>query len=198
LALASPGFVWAATQLYEMPFQLTPALYLTSKVAASFALIAAGAGALSLIEMLVGPRRIFWVAYAVLAASVLYVSFSMIAGTMGWRFSSALYLPIARTIIISSAIVEYGAISAAAVLLCLRRDIEFWAPAVVGFIGIFFIYTSVDALFFVHRGPEVLLFLKPVIMLVGGAAVWRIGSILNSQVGAERLVSAPALEGSAQ
>src|ERR1700742_1422957 len=59
IAFASPGIVWAVKTLYEIPFLPSPATAITFYVAAFLALLAAGGGALRLIEMMSRPHVAF-------------------------------------------------------------------------------------------------------------------------------------------
>jgi hypothetical protein len=73
IALASPGFVWAVNKLYEMPFLPSPGSAITFYVAAFMALLAAGVGALRLIEMMSRSHTAFRVGYGILAAAALII-----------------------------------------------------------------------------------------------------------------------------
>jgi hypothetical protein len=189
-ALAAPGFVWAANKLYEMPFQLSPASATTFNVAAFMALLAAGAGALRLIEMMSRPRAAFRVGYGILAAAALIVGVGLAARAMGWNFTtSALYVAAARALSISAALVKYGAFIGAAVLISLRRNIEHWAGAAISLISAYLLYKAISPMFLVSilgRGDGLMFWLQPVLMLVGGTAVWRMGSVLRAQAIPER------------
>jgi hypothetical protein len=183
IALASPGIVWAVKTLYEMPFLPSPATAITFYVAAFLALLAAGGGALRLIEVISGPHAAFRVAYGILAAAALLMVVGLVARAMGWSFTtSASYVFTSRTLSYSAAVVKYGAFIGAAMLITLRRDIERWTGIAISLVSAFMLYRALRPLFVVdHFGSgEGLMFLQPAMMLVGGAAVWRMGSLLRS------------------
>ncbi len=185
LALAAPGFVWAANHLYEMPFLPSPGSATVFHVAAFMALLAAGAGALRLMEMMSRPRAAFGVGYGILAAAALLMGAGLVARAMGWTFTnSALYLAAVRALSISAAVVKYGAFIGAAVLISLRRNIEPWAGAAISLISAYLLYKAVSSMFLINipgQGDGLMFWLQPVVMLVGGTAVWRMGSILRAQ-----------------
>ena len=86
-------------------------------------------------------------------------------------------------------LLKYGAFIGAAVLISLRRNIEFWAATVISLISVYFLYQAISAMFFSFipgRGDGLMFWLQPVVVFIGGAAVWRMGSILRRQTGLER------------
>jgi hypothetical protein len=192
IALAAPAFVWAANKLYEMPFLPSRGVAIGFNVAAFFALLVAAVGALRLIEMISRPRAAFRYGYGVLAASALLTVVGLVAYLMGWSFTrSALYITPARVVAVSSMLLKYGAFIGAAVLISLRRNIEVWAAAVISLISVYFLYEAISAMFFPiipGRGDGLLFWSQPVVVLIGGAAVWRMGSILREQTFLERSV----------
>jgi hypothetical protein len=189
IALASPGVVWAVDKLYEIPFHLSPASATTFHAAAFMALLAAGGGALRLIEMMSRPHPAFRVAYGILAAAALMMGVSLIARAMEWSFTaSAFYLSASRSLSFSAALVKYAAFIGAAMLITLRRDIERWTGIAISLISAFMLYGALRPLFVVdHFGSsDGLMFLQPALMLIGGAAVWRMGSLLRTPSVPER------------
>jgi len=192
IALASPALVWAAfTGVHEMTsYGYSPAISLTFGLATRFAHLAAAAGALKLVETLSGPHAAFRIGYWVLAAAALLVGISFLTYAMGLNFTKyALYATTAWAVTIAATLVKYGAVIGAAVLITMRRDIERWTAVVISLIGAYMLYKALWPLFPVPGQPEGLMFwLWPVVMFVGGAAVWRMGSVLRGQVLPEPVV----------
>jgi hypothetical protein len=189
IAFASPGIVWAVKTLYEIPFLPSPATAITFYVAAFLALLAAGGGALRLIEMMSRPHVAFRFAYGMLAAAALVMAVSLLARAMGWNFTtSASYIFTCRSLSYSAAVVKYGAFIGVAMLITLRRDIERWTGTAISLVSAFLLYRALRPMFVVdHFGSgEALMFLQPVIMLIGSAAVWRMGSLLGSSSAPKR------------
>jgi hypothetical protein len=191
--LVLPGLVWVANNLRTMnPERSSVIGFLMSGVAAQLALLAAAAGALGLVETVSRPHAAFRVGYALLAVYAFVLGIGLVENLMGWSFTkNALYATSARVLRVAATFVEYGAVIAAAVLVTMRRDIEVWAGAVVCLIGIYMLYDTIRLLFvaaelrvFVAADPMFLV--QPVLMLIGAAAVWRIGSVLNAQAVSER------------
>ena len=191
-ALAAPGFVWAANKLYEMLLLPSPGSAITFSVAAFMALLAAGAGALRLIQIMSRPRAAFRVGYGILAAAALMMGVGLIARAMGWSFTnSALYVAAARALSVSAALVKYGAFIGAAVLISLRRNIEHWAGAAISLISVYLLYKAISSMFLVNipgRGDGLMSWLQPVLMFVGATALWRMGSVLRAQAIPDRSV----------
>ena len=192
VALASPGVVSAANKLFEMISNgIHPVIWIGFGVAARLALLAAAAGALRLVETMSRPRAAFRVGYALLAASALLVGVGWVAYAMGWIFTkNALYATSARAVGVAAILVEYGAFIGAAVLITMRRDIERWTGAAISLISAYMLYKAITPMFLIgipgYRGDGPLFWMEPVIMLVGGAAVWRMGSVLRAQAPSER------------
>jgi hypothetical protein len=200
LALASPGFVWGANKLFEMISNgIPPVIWTSFDVAARLALLAAAAGALRLVETVSRPRAAFRVGYALLAASALLLSVGLSAHAMGWIFTkNALYAASARAVGVPALLVKYGAFIGAAVLITMRRDIERWTGAAISLITAYMLYKAITPMFLVemipgYRGDGPLFWMEPVVMLVGGAAVWRMGSVLRAQAHSERSAQSLAI-----
>jgi hypothetical protein len=187
IVLALPGLLWAANSLAMMNPVHSATLFIMSGWAAQLALLAAGGGALRLVETMSRPHTAFRIGYALLAAYGFVVGVGLVAYPMGLNFTKhALYATSARALFVAAAFVEYGAFIAAAVLVTMRRDIEVWAGAVISLIGLYILYGIVRPMFIVELRGDTMFWLQPVLMLIGGAAVWRIGSILNAQAVSER------------
>lgn len=187
--LAPPGFLWAVNILRMMsPERLSLSSLMMSSAAASLALLAAASGALRLVETMSRPHAAFRIGYGLLAVYALMVGVGLVAHLMGWSFTkNALYVTSARALRVAATFVEYGAFIGAAVLVTVRRDVEVWAGVVISLIGVHVLYDTMRMLFVVEmRGGDLTFWLQPVVMLIGGAAVWRIGSVLNAQAPSER------------
>jgi len=199
VALASPGFVWAANKLFVMISNgIHPVIWTSFDVAARLALLAAAAGALRLVETVSRPRAAFRVGYAFLAASALLLGVGLSAYAMGWIFTkNALYATSARAVGVPAILVEYGAFIGAAVLITMRRDVERWTGAAISLISAYTLYKAITPMFLVeipgYRGDGPLFWMEPVVMLVGGAAVWRMGSVLRAQAHSGRSAQSLAI-----
>ena len=181
VCLASPGILWAAGRLMGMMSHVPATVSLALHMAFSLSLLAAGAGALRLVETMSAPRAAFRVGYGLLALSALLVSVGLIAHTMGWTFTAkAPYATSAWAVGIAAALVTYGAFIAAAALITVRRDIEVWAGGTIGLISAALFYVTLMSIIGVVPDGG-LFWLLPIPMLVGGAALWRMGSVLRSQ-----------------
>jgi hypothetical protein len=53
-------------------------------------------------------------------------------------------------------------------------------------IGIHMLYDTIRLMFVAELRGDLMFWLQPVLMLIGPAAVWRIGSVLNAQAVSER------------
>lgn len=182
VALASPGFVWAANSLLGLTVHMSLPLIRTLGVASSLAFLASAAGALRLLETLSRPHAAFRIGYGLLAAYAFLFAFGQVASAMGWSFTrSAPYVVFARALVTTVAIVKYGAIIGAAVLITMRRGVEPWAAAAISVIGAYMIYNTIKPMIAVEFPGALMFWVQPVLMLVGAAAVWRMGSVLREQ-----------------
>ncbi|UPJ52185.1 hypothetical protein IVB30_12995 [Bradyrhizobium sp. 200] len=182
IALASPGVVWAADNLVKFVSHASIPVILTFSTAASLASLAMAAGALRLVETTSGPHPAFRLGYGLLAAAALLVGVGLVAQIMGWSFiRSTPYYVLARSIFVGTALLKYGAIIGAAVLITKRYAIEPWAGAAISLICAFMIFNLVRSTLAVSLPGDTMFWLQPVLMLVGGAAVWRMGSVLSGQ-----------------
>jgi hypothetical protein len=184
IGLASPGLVWAADHLQELTSHLNMGVYTAFKFATSLALLAAAACALRLAETVSRPHIAVRIGYGVLAIAAFTSCFNLLAYAMGWTFThNAAYATVARVVAVAATLVKYGAFIAAAALITLRRDVERWTGAVISLVSAYMLYNALRPLFVVDRfgqGDGLAFWLQPVIMLVGGAAVWRLGSLLRA------------------
>jgi hypothetical protein len=116
-ALASPGLAWAAGGLREW-IQSNPTGSIRYELfAAYFAALAAGAGALKLIDMMSRSQIAVRIGYALLALTALWDGFGLIVIFASLPFfGTPTYSMTYRTVLAVSAIVEYGAFMGAAVL----------------------------------------------------------------------------------
>jgi len=183
VALALPGFVWAANSLLNLTsYAPTSVVWIfVPGAAAHLAFLAAAVGALRLAETMSGPHPAYRIGYGLLAASALLVGIFMIAHLAGLSFTrNALYATPARILRIAANIVAYGAFIGAAILVMLQRDIERWTGAAISLIGVYMLYQTIAPMFAVGLRGDTTFWLLPVILLIGGAAVWRMGSVLNA------------------
>jgi hypothetical protein len=186
IALASPGLVWAIASLRDLIGQPIPiASVRFDLVAAYLAVLAAGAGALWLVDAMSKSHVSCRVGYALLAVTALLVGVVQIALAMRWTFiGNPLYTIPSRAVFVASTFVKYGAFVGAAVLITMRREVERWTAAAISLVSAYMLYKSVYSIVLLRsldQGHEFLLWLQPVAMFVGGAAVWRMGSVLREQ-----------------
>jgi hypothetical protein len=181
-ALASPSFIWAANNFLGFVSHVPAPLIRTLSETGYVAFLAAAAGALRLVETMSRAHAALRVGYGILAASALLVSVSFVAHAMGWSFAkSASYVTSVRAVHVAAALVQYGAFIGAAVLITMRRDVEPWAGAVICLISAYMICNTIRQMFVVEWPGDLMFWLRPILMLVGGAAVWRMGSVLRAQ-----------------
>jgi hypothetical protein len=183
VALASPGLVWAAGNLHEW-IQPTPASSIRyDLVAAYLAALAAGAGALRLVEAISRSHAAVRVGYALLAVTALLVGVVQIAIAMRWTFiGNPLYTMTSRTVFAASSIVEYGAFIGAAVLITIRHDLERWSCVAISLVSSFLLYKRVYLLILLRpleNGYGFVSWLQPIAIFIGAAAVWRMGVVLR-------------------
>lgn len=186
VALALPGTVWAASRLYDLTSSaLQVGIYYAFAVAASLALVAAAFAALALIEILSTPHPAFRVGYGILVARALELAVGWGLYMTGWTFTNtALYEIPARVIGVAASLVEYGAFIGAAVLITMRRGVERWTGVTISLIIVYLFYQAEWPYAYLGNGP--MFWLQPVIMLIGGAAVWRMGSLVRAQALSQR------------
>jgi putative Mn2+ efflux pump MntP len=188
VVLALPGLLWAANSLRMMsPVPSSLAWMIMSSAATPLALLAAACGALRLVETMSRPHVAFRVGYGLLAAYALVVGIALLANLMGWSFTkNAHYATSVRALFLAATLVEYGAFIGAAVLVTLRREIELWAGAAISLIAAHMLYNTLRLMFVVELRGDLMFWVQPVLMLIGGAAVWRIGSVLRTQAVSEQ------------
>lgn len=84
----------------------------------------------------------------------------------------------------ASTFVKYGAFIGAAVLISMRRDVERWTAAVISLVSAYLLWKGVYTIILLRipeQGNAFMFWLQPVAIFVGGAAVWRMGSVLRGQ-----------------
>jgi hypothetical protein len=157
-------------------------------IAAYLAVLAAGAGALWLVEVMSRPHAAFRVGYALLALTALLVGVVQIGNAMGWAFiGNPLYAIPSRAVFGASTFVKYGAFIGAAVLISMRRDVERWTAAVISLVSADLLWKGVYTIILLRMpGNAFPFWLQPIAMFLGGAAVWRMGSVLLAQSLPER------------
>jgi hypothetical protein len=181
--LASPGLVWLVGNLREW----FPTIFASSLryevIAAYFAALAAGAGALKLVEITSRSHAAARIGYALLAMTALWVGIGVIAIITPWPFfKSPSYFMTSRTVFAASAIVEYGAFVGAAVLITIRHDVERWSCVAISLVSSFLLYKRVYMLVLLIPLENVYGFvswLQAIAIFIGAAAVWRMGVILR-------------------
>jgi hypothetical protein len=188
IALASPGFVWAANRLGDLTSSIPSqaiAIAIAFNTAAYLALLAAAAAALRLVETVSRPHVALRVGYGLLAAAALVAGMNLLARAVGLSLTgNTLYLTSVQAVGVTATFVKYGAFLGAAVLITMRRDIELWTGATISLISGYMLCKVLTPLFLVGPpgyGDGLMFWLQPVVMLVGGAAVWRMGSVLRAQ-----------------
>jgi len=183
VALASPGLVWAVGNLREW----FPSIFASSTryevIAALFAAPAAGIGALKLIEMMSRSPAAVRIGYALLALTALWVGFGLIVIFTPWPFfRNPTYYMTSRAVHTVSAVVEYGAFIAAAVLITVRHDLERWSCVAISLVSAFLLYKRVYIVILSRPLENVYGFvswLQPIAFFIGAVAVWRMGVILR-------------------
>jgi hypothetical protein len=186
IALASPGFVGGAIYLYDLELRkrLNGPISSAFNEVAYLVVLAAAAAAIHLAETISGRRTAYRVAYWILAIAAVTTCLNWLAPSMGWRFTQDFgYASLAWTANTAAIFVKYGAFISAAMLVVLHRDIERWTGIVISLIGAYLLYRGLRPLF-VDDGftyyVGLTFWVWPGVMLVGAAAVWRMGSLLNT------------------
>ena len=186
VALAAPAIVWALNRLSDMT-RVAGSLdiFFVFNLASALALFSAGAAALSLVEMISNGKVFYRVGYGILAVAALIAVNALFAHEIGWDFTNnALYRASTLALRALADVVIYGAIIIASIIIRRKHNLEYWISVTLCSISIFFMYTTISALLqvsFAGQGDGLAFWLRPVILLVGGAAVWRMGSILCVQ-----------------
>jgi hypothetical protein len=184
VALASPGLVWAAGNLREWIQSTLTGSIRYEVFAVYFAALAAGAGALKLIDMMSRlPRAVVSIGYALLAVTALWVGLRLIAIFTKWPFfETPYYFMAGRTVFAASTVVEYGAFMGAAVLITIRRDVEIWAAVAICLVSSFLIFNRFYTLILLRQLESSYGFvswLQPIAIFIGAVAVWRMAVILR-------------------
>ena len=186
IALASPGFVGGAIYLYDLELRkrLNGPISSAFNEVAYLVVLAAAAAAIHLAETISGRRTAYRIAYWILAIAAVTTCLNWLAPSMGWRFTQDFgYASLAWTANTAAIFVKYGAFISAAMLVVLHRDIERWTGIVISLISAYLLYLALRPLF-VDDGftyyVGLTFWVWPGVMLVGAAAVWRMGSLLNT------------------
>jgi hypothetical protein len=189
VALALPSCVWAADALHNLiNFASTQETRIFQALifAAILARAAAGFGALRLMEFMSTPHAAFRVGYGVLAVTALMVCVNWCAFAMGWTFThNVFYGRSSQALGIAAMLIEYGAFIGATAMITIRRDVERWTGAVISLI-IAYLFYQATLPYEVLVDDTLMFWTQPVVMLIGAAAVWRMGSVLRAQVRSQR------------
>ena len=189
VALAAPALVWAAQILLYLKGHMVLPLHGAIGVMSSLAFLISAVCALRLAEMMSRPHAAFLIGYGVLGVYALLVLAEIVASASVWNFTtSAPYVTVSRATIIAVALVKYGAIIGAAVLITMQRGVESWAAAVIGLVSAYMIYSTIWPVQVAAYAGAVMFWVQPVILLIGAAAVWRMGSVLHAQARHESYV----------
>jgi hypothetical protein len=137
-----------------------------------------------LAETLTGRRTTYRVGYWILAIAALTTCLNWLARPMGWMFIQHFdYAILAMAANTAAIFVKYGAFIGAAMLVVTRRGIERWTGIAIGLISAYLLYRDLRPLFvddgFTYN-VGLTFWLWPGVMLVGGAAIWRMGSLLHA------------------
>jgi hypothetical protein len=197
IALALPGFVWASDRLYQtfstetlLISKLGLEIYGAFNVAAAIALAVAAVGALRLVEIMSRPDPDFRFGYGALAAAALLLGVGLLVQATGWDFAkTGSFIASMRAVVVASTIAAYGLFIGAAVQITRRRDVERWTGAAISLVSAYMIFKIISSAFSTNpfdQGDGLMFWLEPVAMLVGGAAVWRMGTVLRAQALLER------------
>lgn len=182
VALVSPALVWAAQTLLALKGHMALPLHGAIGVISSLAFLISAVCALRLAEMMLRPHAAFLIGYGVLGVYALLILAGVLASASVWNFTTSVpYVLFSRATVLAVALVKYGAIIGVAVLITKQRDVEPWAAAVIGLIGAWMIYNTIKPMFAVTFLGALMFWVHPVLMLVGAAAVWRMGSVLHEQ-----------------
>jgi hypothetical protein len=190
VALASPGFAWAGNKLFEMMSNIDLVIWAWFGMAARFAPLAAAAGALRLVETMSRPRTAFSVGYGFLAVLALLVGVGLMPHATIFT-KTALYAM--WTVAVAAMLVECAAFIGVAVMITVRRDVERWTGVVISSISVYLLYQAIRPYLGEYPADDVTFWLQPVVMLVGGAAVWRMGSVVRAQAFSEQSAQSSAI-----
>jgi len=181
-AWAAPAVLWAATRLYDL-FSFKPhGLSVASDVATFFALLAAAVAALKFTEINAKPHWAISIGYGTLAMPAVPFAFGWITEAAGWSAPVAgLSLYLIQTIAVAVSLVQYGAFIGATVLISLRYHIERWISVTISLVAIYLLCGALRTMFPPQRPTDVGWWLQPIVVLVGAAAVWRLGTVLRAR-----------------
>lgn len=187
LALVSPALAFAAIGVYQLvarPLTPVPAGF---GAVAHVAVLAAAAAAIQLVQKLSQARRTLCVYYVILAIAALTTTIDGLGRQMKWMFTEQqiFYSLLSWAANTAAIFVTCGAFIAASWLIVTRRGVERWTGIVISLITAYFFYKDVRPLF-VHDDGRMGLQLGlafwawPGAMLIGAAALWRMGALLNT------------------
>lgn len=169
---------------------MTPVLYMTSSVLLSLSLIAAGAAALRLVEHSRGSHPAFKAGYAVLAAAAVLNCFQLAGYVLGMDLVvSPGYVLLIRIIAAPVMLVQYAAFAAAAITVAEKYRVERWTVAVICLICIVKALQALNSIMFPFgRYTEMFFWFEPLVLLVGGLAVWRMSTnVMSAAANRQRL-----------
>jgi hypothetical protein len=179
--LALPCYLWAANAVKLMGDQpLSSMDRIGFGLAAQLAFLAAAGGALRLLEWLSKSSGIFRVGYVILALFAAFACLDSAVGPFGWTLTRTPYwlMPF-QALRAASLLVAYGAFIGAALVLTMRQGAEPWTGIVISLIAAHMLYDAMRLTFVLEaRGQTTSLF-GSALVLMGAAAVWRIGALLR-------------------
>ncbi|MGO8799478.1 MAG: hypothetical protein ACLQJL_10345 [Roseiarcus sp.] len=183
LALASPGVIWAARSLFDLfaPLPLHMATYQYFSAAGAFASTAAAIASLRLVELIYSPNIFVRIAIGVLVLSALLVVAALVSSAVGSPlYKIAIFSTVTRIVGWPVVVAKFGAFAVASISIVRSRKVEWWTAVAVSFVSAISLYEAARGLSGLWP-LEGILWLKPVMFLIGGAALWRMGTLLQRQ-----------------
>lgn len=184
LALVSPGLIWAAKSLLDLfaSSQLNVATYQYFIDAAALASTAAAIASLRLVDLAYSPSIFIRIAGGLLALDVLVTVVALVASALGSPlYKIALFSTVDRIFAWPVFIAKFGAFVVAAISIVASRKVEWWTAVAVSLVSAVSFYEAARGLSGL-RPLEEIFWLKPVVFLIGGAALWRLGALLRLQM----------------
>ena len=176
VALETPLVVKGVEQLVDLR-PITPAVVFALRLSSSLALSASAMGAIFLAGSLADRRRLAALTCALLAihAAILAIPYALyFIGSSPLRFKAIGAVLSATDLLFFTIIL--GGFATAALLLAIRRELEAWIPVAICSVCLF---QEVSRIQQGGRLPsELSMWLTPVFFLIGGAAIFRAGSML--------------------
>jgi hypothetical protein len=192
LALASPALFWAFEQIIAL--RASSANYIAIlnyiRLGAFLATTIATIACVRLIEKVSFTNVFVRIAYGVLALGLALTSLGIVQTSLGatW-YRNAAYMEFVRWVSWPILVTKYGVLIVAPIILAIRRNLEIWT--LIPIVGIALLETyNATVIYFPSSwtvsasSPAIQgiwFWLKPVVFFIGGAAVWRMGSVLLSQ-----------------